>query len=649
MFNTKTSLEKKSFNKLQKEKEILKKYWGFDSFREKQDEIISSILAGNDTLALLPTGGGKSICYQVPAMVMDGVCLVISPLIALMEDQVSQLKKKGIAAIAINSGMTNREIDIALDNAIYGQTKFLYVSPERLQTRIFKARFAKMNINLIAVDEAHCISEWGYDFRPNYLTIADLRKQQPKVAFLALTATATANVVVDIQDKLEFSKQCVISKSFERKNISYNTYVTNNKLNRIERFIKNNTHSGIIYCATRRHVKELFIYLHAQGYSVAYYHGGLDFEERRVRQKKWMQNEVKVIIATNAFGMGIDKPDVRFVLHYDIPTSLEAYFQEAGRGGRDEKKAIANLYYNAEDVLNLRKKLELNYPPIETIKRIYNALGNHFQLAFGSGKECTFPIDLAEFADKYNQNLMVVYSSLKFLELCGFIVLSDSYKQSSTLKINGDNKDLYAYQVRDAKLNKIIQFILRTEIGAFDNYVKVNEFQIAKKTGLPTKVITEKLAFLTAAGVIDFIPRKNSPSVTYLMERLSDTNISISPTFYHNRKLIAEKKMDAMVHFLNSKTCNSELLLHYFGEKNTKPCGICSSCVETKFIHDSILIEIRLKAKEIAQKETKITLLSLFANLAQFSEKEILQNIRTMVDLNEIKMDAFGKSFVFKT
>lgn len=625
--------------------EILKKYWGYDQFREKQEEIINQVIQNTDTLALLPTGGGKSICYQVPGLMKPGVCLVISPLIALMTDQVNQLKAKGISAVAIHSGMSKREIDIALDNAIYGNTKFLYVSPERLKTHIFKVRLEKMNVNLIAVDEAHCISEWGYDFRPAYLEIAELRKIKAKVPFLAVTATATADVIDDIQDKLLFSGKNLIKKSFERKNLTYNTLLTNNKRNRIEAFLKAHGGSGIIYCATRRAVKELCLYLDSKSYSVDYYHGGLNFEERQKKQNAWTDNDVQIMVSTNAFGMGIDKPDVRFVLHYDIPESLEAYYQEAGRGGRDLKESAAWLFYETEDVKRLIRKIELKYPETERIKKIYNALGNHFQLAIGSGLGETFPLDIAAFADKYSLDIILAYNALKFLELCNYIELSEGYNQPARLQIISSAQDLYQLQVKDKDLNKIVQFILRTEIGAFDNYVKLNEYRIAQRTGLSKKIIHDKLTYLHQLQMVDYIPNTNSPTITFLTERLLDTNLSISPEFHRKRKEIAQNKLNSVIEFIEKDSCKSAYLLSYFGEI-AEDCGKCNSCsqkVSNKKNKNPKLVRERIL--EIGNESDSVLIQDLLIKLHEIPTKTVLDTLREMADYGDIKMDSLGQSF----
>lgn len=629
--------------------DILKRHWKFDQFRPKQLEIIETVLAKKDALALLPTGGGKSVCYQVPGMLMDGVCLVVSPLIALMEDQIRQLKSKNIPAVALNSTMSKRQIDMALDNAIYGSTKFLYVSPERLNSELFRVRFEKMKINLIAVDEAHCISEWGYNFRPSYLHIAALRKWQPNVPFLALTATATPDVIDDIQEKLEFKEKKVISQSFERKNLTYNTWLTNNKLNRIESFLKNRSESGIIYCSTRKKVKNLCLKLLQGGYSVDYYHAGLPLEDRKAKQARWTNNEVRVMIATNAFGMGIDKPDVRFVLHHDIPMSLEAYFQEAGRGGRDGKPAVAHLFYEAEDLHDLQERVELSYPPIETIKTIYNALGNHLQLAIGSGKHEQFTLDLTAFAEKYNLNLITVYNALKFLELCNYIALSDNYKHPSRIRILGNNQMLYNYQVKEETLNKVILFLLRTEMGIYDDYVTVNEFKIASGTGLSPQVVRDKLTYLSQMGAVDYIPRSELPTVTYLTERLADNNLSISPQFYLNRKKIAFRKLASVTHFVAKAPCKSACLLSYFGELNPPQCGMCSGCVgNAETVEKTLRTQLRETITALMDENRHVLVINVLARFQSKNTTEILENLRWMADHQEIMMDEMGKSFTVK-
>jgi len=582
-------------------------------------------------------------------MQMEGVCLVISPLIALMQDQVDNLKKKGINAVAINSTMSKRQIDVALDNAIYGDTKFIYTSPERLKSKLFLARLEKMNINLVAVDEAHCISQWGYDFRPSYINIVDLKKVKPNVPFLALTATATPNVVIDIQDKLEFKTTHVFQKSFERENVSYITLKTNNKLNRILEFSKKLKGSGIIYCATRRATKDLCKLLLENDISANYYHGGLDQKQRKIRQDEWITNQTKIIVATNAFGMGIDKPDVRFVLHYDIPQSIEAYFQEAGRGGRDLKKARAILFFETKNLEELNTKTDLKFPPIETIKLIYNAIGNYFQVAFGSGKDESYSFNISEFSDRYNQEIITVYNSLKFLELGGFILLNENTYQPSTLRILVNNYDLYQYQVKDKTLNLIIQFIVRSYMGAFDNYVKIDDYIISKKLKITQQELYKQLAYLDRNEIIDYTPKFKGSKLTYITERLPDTHFSINPKFYSDRKKDAKNKVNSVLEFLENKTCRNQYLLNYFGETKAKECGLCNVClnIDDSNLNDSNYQTIKKEVQlELASKD-EFEIESFIIKLSTHSRQNIISTLRWMSEHDLIYIDRKGKN-VFK-
>jgi len=627
---------------LLKSKDILKHYWGFDDFRDVQADIIKSVLSGKDSLALLPTGGGKSICYQVPGIQMEGICLVVSPLIALIHDQVNNLKKRGIKAIALTSGMSKREIDIALDNAIYGNYKFLYVSPERLKSKLFLARFEKMKINLIAVDEAHCISQWGYDFRPPYLEIAKLKTIKPIVPFLALTATATPEVVDDIQEKLEFKEPNLFKKSFERDNLVYITIQTNNKLHRILEFSKKLQGTGIIYCVTRRGTKNICRYLVENNISADFYHGGLDHDTRKKKQLAWLNDQTKIIVATNAFGMGIDKPDVRFVLHYDIPQSIEAYFQEAGRGGRDLKKSRAIMFYEPEDVKRLINRVEMKYPTIEDIKQIYNALGNHFQLAIGSGKDESFAFDIAEFANKYNYQIITVYNSINFLELAGLIRFSEDSYEASKLKIIVNNYELYQQQVKNDLVNKITKFILRSYMGIFEDYININEFIIAKKLNIKQRDLIKTLHYLDEQNVAEYYPRVKGSSIAYLSERLTTDNFSISKKFYENRKEDAHKKLDAILDFTANKKCRSQFLLEYFGETETKPCGKCNVClnIDDTILENNSYLTIKKMVIAMFNENDELSIDIVITKLSEFEREEILYALRWMgehdlVNINE--------------
>ena len=628
--------------------DILKRFWGYDSFRKKQDVIIQNVIDGKDTLALLPTGGGKSICYQVPGMIKDGCCLVVSPLIALMQDQVQQLKKRGIKAVAITSGMSKKEIEIQLDNAIYGGTKFLYVSPERLKTRLFKARFEKMNINLIAVDEAHCISEWGYDFRPSYLQIAELRKIKPEATFLALTATATPEVVTDIQKKLEFKQELVITDSFERSNVSYNVIQSNNKMNRIMEYLKGSDGSGIIYCSTRKGVKNLCKHLLDQGLSASFYHGGLDTETRKERQEHWISNKIQIMVCTNAFGMGIDKPDVRFVLHHDIPETIEAYFQEAGRAGRDGEFSETYLFYEPADIEELKNKVHNKYPELEAIRRVYKALGSFFQIAVGSGEGESFEIDMLEFCDRYKIDLITGYNALKFLEIGEYISLSENFNTPSKAHFKLDAKELYQYQVRNENFNKVIQFLLRTQMGIFEDLVNINEFKISKHTGLPQKEILNVLNTLSTEEALEYIPQKKGTFITYLTERLTDENLGLPVEIYQKRKTSAISKMHAMIDYLQSDVCTSVFLLNYFGEADGQECGKCNVCLNKNINSKTYDLkkDISSYLNDKFSKEESIDIQVIIAELDQYSRDEIMVQLRWMIDHDLVIADPLGKTLL---
>ena len=630
---------------MEKALDILKRFWGYDKFRKKQDQIIENILKNKDTLALLPTGGGKSICYQVPGMMLEGCCLVISPLIALMQDQVSQLNKRGIKAVSINSGMSKKEIDIQLDNAIYGNTKFLYVSPERLKTRLFKARIEKMNINLIAIDEAHCISEWGYDFRPAYLEIVKLREIKPNIPFLALTATATPEVVDDIQDKLEFKDRNVISDSFERSNISYNINQSNNKLNRLLEFLNKNEDSGIIYCSTRKSVKNLCKQLIDNGYSASFYHGGLDINNRKERQNQWIDGQIQIMVCTNAFGMGIDKPDVRFVLHYDIPETIEAYFQEAGRAGRDGEYAETHLFFEPVDIDLLQEKVHQKYPEIEAIKRAYKALGSYFQIAVGAGEGETFEIDILDFCDRFKIDLITAYNALKFLEIGEFITLSENFTSPSKVKFKVDTKQLYQYQVRDTTFNKVIQFLLRTQMGIFENLVTINENKISKHTNIPLKQVLSVLDTMSKDESIEYIPQLNGTYLTYQTERLADNNLSLPVEIYHKRKKSALAKMYSMTEYLQSSECTSVYLLNYFGEKSASNCKHCNRCKsKINFLKNPDLkIDITEYLNNKFNSIDKILIQELIGDFPEYGKEDILEIIRWLIDHDQVSTDPNGK------
>lgn len=615
--------------------EILKKYWGYDSFRPLQEDIIQSVVDQNDTLALLPTGGGKSICFQVPAMAMEGICIVVSPLIALMKDQVENLKSKGIKAQAIVSGMNKREIDIALDNCVYGDYKFLYVSPERLKSELFLARLQKMKVNMVAIDEAHCISQWGYDFRPPYLEINKLRDLL-KVPFLALTATAIPKVVDDIQDKLGFEKKCVYQKSFERKNIHYIVIQEDNKYGRMLKMLKKVEGTAIIYVRNRRKTKEIASFLNKNDISAGFYHAGLEIEEREVIQKDWIENKIRVICATNAFGMGIDKPDVRLVVNMDLPDSLEAYFQEAGRGGRDEKEAYGVLLVNETDRKKLEDSLEVQFPDKQIIPRVYEALCVSYNMAFGSGELVTYDLDLVHLSNMLELPVITTYNALKILEKAGYIELSENSLQQSTLKFVMNNMDLYDFQIRQPKFEPIIKLLLRSYGGLFEQYTRINEKELAKRAKTELKVIRQLLRKLEELEVLEYNEHTIGPKVTFIQPRIQTKHVHLTKEVYELRKEDAKQRIDAVLNYAFSKdTCRSRLLLFYFGQSDAPECGQCDVCLKNK-AQNSGKNEL-LDAIVILLGNNDLSTIDLVSELEETQDKEqVLDLVRWLIDNKKV-------------
>lgn len=612
--------------------DVLKAHWGYDAFRPQQEEIINSILAGKDTLGLLPTGGGKSICFQVPGMLKEGITIVVSPLIALMKDQVENLLRRNIPAQAIVSGMHPREIDIALDNCIYGKTKFLYVSPERLKTELMQERLKQMQVNLLAVDEAHCISQWGYDFRPPYLQIAEVRQWLPGIPVLALTATATPDVVDDIQDKLEFPAANVIQQSFVRENLAYVVQEEEDKRQRLLRVLHRLPGSGIIYVRSRRKAEDISTFINQQGVKADFYHAGLDTRVRGQKQKNWLDNRCRIMVSTNAFGMGIDKPDVRFVVHLDLPDSPEAYFQEAGRAGRDGEKSYAVLLADKSDVVELRERSSSAFPEIETIKQVYLALGNFYQLATGGGMGQTYPFDLAEFANRYNLRSSSVFHSLKFLEKEGYVSLSEALHLPSRVMMLMEKNELYRFQVANRGVDSFIKLLLRSYSGVFDHYIKINETDLGRRAGSNRQKVIQMLQFLNKQEVISYLPQSHQPHLTYIRDRVAPDRLIITKAHYAERKRITFERMEAVIHYATSKDlCRSQVLLEYFGESTSAPCDVCDVCLERKKqakggnaqtgIEDELkklLSENELSVEEIinrAQRGNKQTLLASIRQL----------------------------------
>jgi ATP-dependent DNA helicase RecQ len=561
--------------------EILKQYWAYDEFRPLQLDIINSVLEGRDTLALLPTGGGKSICFQVPAMCREGLCLVISPLIALMKDQVEHLRDKDIRAAALHSGMSRREIETILNNAVNGAYKFLYLSPERLQNENTRDKIAAMNINLLAIDEAHCISQWGYDFRPEYLQIANIREIIPNVPLLALTASATTEVVTDIQAKLLFHQTNVFRKSFERKNLQYMVRETDNKFNKLLEICHKSKGSGLIYTRNRRLTQEIANWLQANNISSAYYHAGMSNYERNKIQEEWILNKKRVVVCTNAFGMGIDKPDVRFVIHYQMPSSLEAYYQEGGRAGRDGNKSYCVVLHHTTDDTDAKKLLEQKYVSKQEVKTIYELLCNYLRVPVSEGFEQVYDFNISDFCRTTQTQAIIVTSALKILEQNNALMATQALYNPSKIQLITDSQTLYNYQLKNENHNEIIKSLVRSYGGLFDYYVNINETEIASKTQKATPAeVVECLQYLHQLQYADYIPQSDSPKLIFLSPRLSITNLQIDEEMSTHLKKIEQAKLNAAIHYATQNSqCRSREILKYFDELKTFPCGVCDVCL----------------------------------------------------------------------
>lgn len=624
---------------------ILLKYWGYSAFRPMQEEIIRSVAGGHDTLGLMPTGGGKSVTFQVPALAREGICIVVTPLIALMRDQVEQLKQKGIKALAVYSGMTRREIDIALDNAVYGDFKFLYCSPERLGTDIFRSRVEKMPVSFIVVDEAHCISQWGYDFRPSYLRIAELRDILPDAPILALTATATPKVAEDIMEKLRFREKNILRMSFERKNLVYLVRQVENKQEYLLRIAKNIQGSGIIYVRNRKRTREIADYLIHQGISADYYHAGLSNQLRTEKEMLWKQGKIRIIVATNAFGMGIDKPDVRFVIHFDLPDSPEAYFQEAGRAGRDGKKAWAILLFHPSDKANATKRIPVNFPELETIRRVYTALGNYFQVPVGGAKGQAFDFDLFDFCRRYQLHSLVAYNALKVLEQEGYIELTDDLNMPSQLHFLVERDDLYKFQVANEAFDSFIKLILRSYSGLFTQYVAIDENLLASRAKMTREDVYQYLLKLQQQKILHYIPRRTNPVIVFTEERLEDKALFISTSNYEARKARYIERLDAMITYAEGKTtCRSVFLLNYFGEKDVERCGQCDVCERRNAIGLSNY-EFNSISQTVKEKleQGPLTLKALVDETAHlFAEDKVVSVVQWLIDQRDLAYDDQG-------
>lgn len=562
-------------------RKILKQYWGYDNFRSIQEDIIRSIGEGRDTLGLMPTGGGKSITFQVPALAQEGLCLVITPLIALMKDQVRNLRERGIKATAIYSGMTREEIVIALENCIFGNYKFLYVSPERLDTEIFQIKLRSMHVSLITVDESHCISQWGYDFRPAYLKIADIRQLLPGVPVIALTATATPEVVSDIQQRLQFRQENVFRMSFERKNLAYVVRHTEDKESELLHILQHVDGSGIVYTRNRKKTKEISLFLNRNHITATFYHAGLNDETKDSRQKAWLKGEFRVMVATNAFGMGIDKPDVRVVIHADVPDSPEAYFQEAGRAGRDGMKAYAVLLFCARDKITLKQRVSDTFPEKSYIRKIYEDINFYYQMAMGDGRGCTFAFNIDEFCRNFKHFPVQTDSALKILTRAGYLEYTDEQDNASRIMFTITKEELYRIREQSEDTEKLLRILLRSYTGLFTDYAYISEDNLSTRSGLSKQQIYETLLSLSRQHILHYIPAKKTPYIIYTRERQETERVYLSKEVYEDRKESYVQRINAMIEYAESENrCRSRMLLRYFGEKNEHNCGQCDVCLQ---------------------------------------------------------------------
>ena len=602
---------------------ILKQYWGYDSFRSLQEDIIISISEGKDTLGLMPTGGGKSITFQVPALAKEGICLVVTPLIALMKDQVENLKQKGIKALSIHSGLTYNEIMNALENCIYGNYKFLYLSPERLSTELFLKKLQFLNVNILTVDEAHCISQWGYDFRPAYLKIAEIRQYIPEVPILALTATATPIVVNDIQEKLLFKEKNVFQKSFERTNLAYVVRNAENKQEQMLKILESVKGSAIVYTRNRKKTRDYAQYLMQKNISADYFHAGLSQKIKDQKQERWKNNQTRVMVSTNAFGMGIDKADVRTVIHTEAPDSLEAYFQEAGRAGRDGLKSYAVLLWSPIDKAQLNRSISTSFPEIEVVKRVYDSLGNFFTLAVGTGFNETFDFNMGRFCAAYGFNITTVLNSLKILQGAGYISFSEDVDIPSRVKMLFDNLELYKFQVSNSRYDPFIKTLLRTYTGLFTEYAFIDEDILAKRMESTREKVYNAFLELSRYGVIHYVPQRNTPLITYLENREELRFLTFPPEIYKERKEMYKKRVESVIDYASTKhICRSRFLLDYFGQSGGRTCENCDICIERKKIDlsDKEFEDISLKIKELLSNQ-RISAEKIVNTLAYNKEK----------------------------
>lgn len=617
---------------------ILKQYWGYDQFRPLQEDIIHSISSGKDTLGLMPTGGGKSLTFQVPAMTMNGLCLVVTPLIALMKDQVDNLRARGIKALVVYSGMSRQEIITTLENAIFGDYKFLYVSPERLATQLFLSKLRDMTISLLVVDESHCISQWGYDFRPSYLKIADIRQHIPNVPALALTATATAEVIEDIQNQLHFKEKNVFRKSFERKNLAYSVRYVEDKMADLVRILKKAKGSAIVYVRNRQKTKEISDILLQNGLSSDFYHAGLTSKDKTIKQNSWKNNETRIIVCTNAFGMGIDKPDVRVVIHTDLPNSIEEYFQEAGRAGRDDEKAFAIILFEKNDSTKLKKRIRDEFPERAFIHHVYDSLAYFLQIAEGFGMGRIYDFNIRQFCSTYKLPLLPTHNALKILDLAGYIEYTEEIDNKSRLIFTTYRDDLYHLNL-DKESEYLVNTILRLYTGLFTNYATIDEEVIAQRTSTSRRYVYDMLKILDKRNVLDYIPHKKTPLISYTRPRIENKYISIPRIVNEDRKDRFEKRIHAISHYAEqNEVCRSKLLLTYFGENEAENCGFCDICIKQNINND--IFKSIVSHLELLLTHEDVEIKTIVDNLTMYEPKDIIYVIRFLADKGKLALKA---------
>ena len=618
---------------------LLKQYWGYTSFRPQQLETIRAVCGGNDVLLLMPTGGGKSIVYQIPGLASEGICIVITPLIALMKDQIDQLRKRNISAVSIHGGMPFRDIDRILDNCVYGDVKFLFIAPERIDSEVFRSRYARMKVSLLAVDEAHCISQWGYDFRPAYLEISRLRDTHPEVPILALTASATADVADDIMSRLQFRRPCLLRTSFARDNLVYVVRKTEDKSAQLIRILQNVAGSAIVYVRTRDRAESVADFLKQQGFSADFYHGGMNYFTRSERQDAWINDHLRIMVATNAFGMGIDKRDVRLVIHYDLCDSLENYYQESGRAGRDGKKAYAVLLFSEGDAPRASQRLRLDYPPLNTIRQIYESIFNYLNIAIGDGKGSAYTFNIYEFAARFRFFVPTVIHAIKILQQNGYMTLTDEQDNPSRLRFIVTRDALYRIRVDRKELDHLIMVLLRRYTGLFSDFVPIDEDELTHLSGYTPERLRELLKMLWQLHIIRYIPGKRSPVLYLSEERLPTRDVRITPESYAQRKACATQRLDQMLRYATADECRSTIIRRYFGETVDQPCGVCDVCLKNKrpsplsYLVDEIYARLRTGPTPVRE---------LIASL-RHNPENILNAITELLQDGKITEDEAGK------